>query len=140
MVYEEYLNRLPPIEMAFEREGSAVATTASTSTTAPPRRKKHQYRAKPKSKRNHRRSLAKGGHSSPCSGPVSELDVGHHVATQYITGPGGILRDKAARRDRMERSTEILENDQTHKEQMEYLRNLDRHPALVLNADYQVCS
>jgi hypothetical protein len=64
--------------------------------------------------------------------------VGHHVAKQYITGPGSILRDKASRRNRMETQNRIVTEDSSHKEQMQYLRMLDRHPALVLNADYQV--
>jgi hypothetical protein len=124
--------------MAFERE---VAASTSTTTTAPPRKKKHQSRTKPTSKRNQSRALAKGKQmSSSSSGPVSASDVRHHVATQYITGPGGVVRDKVARRDRMETNTKMIKNDPTHKKQMEYLRKLDRHPALVLNADYQVSS
>lgn len=146
MVSGEDMFHHPPLEMAFERDGrpSAGSAAASTSTTiatatsvAPPRTKKHKSRTKPKSKRSSQKrkpTINKG----KASGPLSEADVGHHVATQYITGPGGLLRDKVARRDRMAARTRIVQNDASHMEQMEYLRKLDRHPALVLNADYQV--
>mmetsp|Transcript_28323 Transcript_28323/g.61671 ORF Transcript_28323/g.61671 Transcript_28323/m.61671 type:complete len:381 (+) Transcript_28323:290-1432(+) len=126
------------VNVGIERDGTA---STSSTATAPPRKKKHQSRTKPTSKRNRRKALAKGKQlSSSSSGPVSASDVRHHVATQYITGPGGVVRDKVARRDRMETNTQIIKTDPSHKKQMEYLKKLDRHPALVLNADYQPLS
>ena len=114
-----------------------IASSASTAVV-PPRTKKHQTRTK--SKRKLRRKSGKSASLgiNPSDKPLPESDVGHHVAKQYITGPGSILRDKASRRDRMETQNRIVTEDSSHKEQMQYLRMLDRHPALVLNADYQV--
>lgn len=114
-----------------------VASSASTAVV-PPRTKKHQTRTK--SKRKLRRKSGKSASLgiNPSDKPLPESDVGHHVAKQYITGPGSTLRDKASRRDRMETQNRIVTEDSSHKEQMQYLRMLDRHPALVLNADYQV--
>lgn len=108
-------------------------SSASTTAVVPPRTKKHQSRTK--SKRKLRR---KSVETNAPGKPLPESDVACHVADQYITGPGSILRDKASRRDRMATQNKIVMEDASHKEQMQYLRMLDRHPALVLNADYQV--
>lgn len=56
---------------------------------------------------------------------MSPEDLADHVSHLYLNGPGGILR---------ERMSKIAYDSQM------YLRELDRHPALVLNADYQPMS
>ena len=105
----------------------------------PPRTKKHQSRTKSKRKLRRKSGGKSASVGTNASGkPLAESDVGHHVAKQYITGPGSLLRDKKSRRDLMETQNQIVKEDSSHKEQMQYLRMLDRHPALVLNADYQV--
>ena len=117
--------------------GDVAASSASTAVV-PPRTKKHQSRTKSKRKLRRKSGKSASLDINPSGKPLPESDIGHHVAKQYITGPGSILRDKASRRDRMETQNKIVTEDSSHKEQMQYLRMLDRHPALVLNADYQV--
>ena len=62
--------------------------------------------------------------------PVSEEQVADHVARKYLHGSGGVLRQSAIKSSRR-----ISESDQA-----KYLKMLDRHPALLLNADYQPMS
>jgi len=62
--------------------------------------------------------------------PVSEQQVANHVAHKYLHGSGGALRQSSIKSNR--RLTET--------EQGDYLKMLDRHPALLLNADYQPMS
>jgi 5-methylcytosine-specific restriction endonuclease McrA len=59
---------------------------------------------------------------------VSEQQVAHHVAHQYLHGSGGALRRQAH-----------LSNS-TSRQRADNLKMLDRHPALLLNADYQPMS
>ena len=106
--------------------------------SAPPRAKKHQSRTKSKRKLRRKSGKSTSVGTTASGKPLTESDVGHHVAERYISGPGSVLRDKKSRRDRMETQNKIVKEDASHKEQMQYLRMLDRHPALVLNADYQV--
>ena len=61
---------------------------------------------------------------------ISESELRQHVSAKYVTGPGGVLRDAVAKATR----------SCTSEAQAEQLRKLERHPALVLNADYQVNS
>ena len=139
------------IYIYFARNSSATArttphqsVTALPSTTgdgalsAPPRTKKHQSRTKSKRKLRRKSGKSASVGTTATGKPLTESDVGHHVAERYISGPGSVLRDKKSRRDRMETQNTIVQEDASHKEQMQYLRMLDRHPALVLNADYQV--
>jgi len=70
---------------------------------------------------------------------MSKQDLAHHVARQYLTGGGGMLHENRLKAKRFEKQTSsILEIDASHKKHLENLKRLDRHPALVLNADYQV--
>jgi hypothetical protein len=55
-------------------------------------------------------------------------EIAHHVSSMYITGPGGMMKE-----------TQIKRKKQKHNEHLTFLKKLDRHPTLVLNADYQVC-
>jgi hypothetical protein len=113
-------------EMAFERDG------AGSSSSIPKRNKKHLKRKKVK-----RTDLRRD--SAP-SGPLSETDLGHHVATQYMTGRGGIFRVTDARRKHAESTICSDAIEPSHQDHQNYLKCLDRKPALVLNADYQVCA
>lgn len=66
---------------------------------------------------------------------LTEQELAQHVSAQYITGRGGVLRESHAKAKRREDSTRLKEIDPDFNQ---HLRNLDRHPALVLNANYQV--
>mmetsp|Transcript_24525 Transcript_24525/g.36004 ORF Transcript_24525/g.36004 Transcript_24525/m.36004 type:complete len:300 (-) Transcript_24525:437-1336(-) len=64
------------------------------------------------------------------STPISEDELVRHVTSQYITGVGGVLYKAMAR------SSKDLRSDDHAK----LMQSLNRHPALVLNADYQPIS
>ena len=81
---------------------------------------------KRKSKRKGRRKRTR---QKANTGPISEQDLRHHVANQYMHGPGGKLKATAARSAR----NSFLTNGHAA-----HLKKLDRYPALLLNADYQV--
>lgn len=117
--------------------GDGASSTSST-TLVPPRTKKHRSRTKSKRKLRRKSGKPASVDTTASGKPLTESDVGNHVAERYISGPGSVLRDKKSRRDRMETQNKIVKEDTSHKEQMQYLRMLDRHPALVLNANYQV--
>ena len=72
------------------------------------------------------------------SGPLSKEELAKHVASQYVSGSGGIFKEVDAKRKRQELHRHKNGETNMNKEQVEYLKKLDRHPALVLNADYQV--
>jgi 5-methylcytosine-specific restriction endonuclease McrA len=57
---------------------------------------------------------------------LTEGEVSSHVHDVYTHGPGGMMRVQEERRKRLAAISE----------QNDYLKMLDRHPALVLNADY----
>jgi len=61
---------------------------------------------------------------------LSEQELQNHVHDIYLNGHGGLLRSKELCRQRLDSPTDTLQ------EHGEYLKKLDRHPALVLNADY----
>lgn len=67
--------------------------------------------------------------------PITNAELAQHVASQYIFGPNGIMKEKAARERNRKGLGQVGES-----EQKDYLKMLDRHPALVLNADYQPIS
>lgn len=62
---------------------------------------------------------------------ISEEQVAHHVAHRYLHGSGGVLRQ-----------AQLISNKRVHDENdpTAYLKMLDHHPALLLNADYQPMS
>eukprot|EP00978_Attheya_sp_CCMP212_P030093 scaffold109541_cov50-Attheya_sp.AAC.6 len=114
-------------EMAFERDGAGGG-----SSSIPKRNKKHLKRKKVR-RTDLRRTAAP-------SGPLSEKDLGHHVASQYMTGRGGIFRVTDARRKHAESTICSDAIEPSHQDHQNYLKLLDRKPALVLNADYQPMS
>mmetsp|Transcript_89 Transcript_89/g.138 ORF Transcript_89/g.138 Transcript_89/m.138 type:complete len:328 (-) Transcript_89:146-1129(-) len=95
---------------------------------APPKRKKRRK----KMKRQKRISQLDQKNRSD---DISDDDLAHHVSSMYITGPGGMLNDAAKKRERFEEFTSSFDQDHT-----DVLKKLDKHPALVLNADYQPLS
>lgn len=64
--------------------------------------------------------------------PISKTELAQHVASQYVNGPNGVIKEQSARA----RSRDLVDPEES--DQKEFLEKLDRHPALVLNADYQV--
>ncbi len=70
--------------------------------------------------------------------PINDDELAHHVSAMYMKGPGGKMRQVDIKRKRMEAASN-LEVDMTEREHRRYMSKLDRHPALVLNADFQVC-
>lgn len=77
--------------------------------------------------------------ASVAHGPIAnENELAMHVSSQYVAGPGGLFKQVDARRKRQEKASIFRNEENYNKKQVEYLRMLDRHPALVLNADYQV--
>lgn len=79
----------------------------------PPRKPKHKIRRRS----NHQN-------------PISMAELAQHVSSQYINGPNGVAKEQASK----ERNRSSMGTEETSA----YLKTLDRHPALVLNADYQV--
>ena len=80
---------------------------------------------------------------------ISDEELAHHVSSLYIHGPGGVFSEVTKKRERRElrkyhmdtttaSSGSIYRKSALEEEYEKYLRKLDRHPALVLNADYQV--
>ena len=61
---------------------------------------------------------------------LTEEEVRQHVTAQYVHGPGGTLRASTSKRHQ--------QHAQQEYEHIVQLKRLDQHPALVLNADYQV--
>jgi hypothetical protein len=94
----------------------ATAPTSSDIVIIRPNKTKKK---KPK-KQN---QIQKGNRRPNTSTPLSPEEISDHVSNLYIYGPGGVLYDKIQRN---------AEN--------EFIKKLDRHPALLLNADYQPLS
>ena len=97
----------------------------SLSTTMPARKAKHKSRKGPvvAKETSHTRLTI-----------LTDDEVRQHVTAQYIHGPGGTLRTAIAKRQQQQQKRQ----QQQDEENLEQLKRLDQHPALVLNADYQV--
>jgi hypothetical protein len=100
----------------------------------------------PPRKAKHKRRRSASGKKEPLPNSAVALtddEIRQHVTAQYIHGPGGTLRSAIVKRQQSNKNNQKLQQrlplastgDNTHLEQ---LRRLDQHPALVLNADYQV--
>ena len=61
-----------------------------------------------------------------------------HVSHNFLHGPNGFFKETRAKRQRLQEDNHVFGSDPSHVQQLQYLRELDLHPALVLNADYQV--
>ena len=110
--------------------GNAPEMTTASSATTPKRKIKHKNR-KTKTKMRRNTAVMKNG-------PLNEEELALHVSSQYVAGPGGLFKQVDARRKRQEKASIFSSEENCNMEQVEYLKKLDRHPALVLNADYQV--
>jgi hypothetical protein len=103
-------------------------------TTMPPRKAKHKRRRAASGKKERLPNSAVA---------LTDDEIRQHVTAQYIHGPGGTLRSVMVKRQQSNKNNQKLQQrlpvastgDNSHLEQ---LRRLDQHPALVLNADYQV--
>lgn len=85
-----------------------------------------------RTRKNRKNKVSAAREDPSASRALSESDLRQHVNAQYVNGPGGTLRPTVAK----QRAREAQKRDLD--EQTKRLHNLDRHPALVLNADYQV--
>lgn len=70
--------------------------------------------------------------------PVSDEELAHHVSSMYSNGSSGVMSQLAKKRERIEMCSKESHNDDDENQQ--YLKKLDRHLTLVLNADYQPLS
>lgn len=120
-------------EMSLKQDGTGIGGGGPVSITTPKRIKKHKNRKK--------KMRAKGKMTSAMKNiPLTKDELAMHVSSQYVTGPGSLFKQIDARRNREAASLLSRKSDENHKEHVEYLRNLDKHPTLVLNADYQPLS
>jgi len=93
----------------------------------PKRKAKHQKRNKMKAQKGS--SLMDKQKKNNKSNALNADEIAHHVSSVYITGPGGMMKE-----------TQIKRKKQKDNEHLTFLKKLDRHPTLVLNADYQALS
>lgn len=71
---------------------------------------------------------------------LSHVELATHVSHNFLHGPNGFFKETHAKRQRLQEDNHVFGSDPSHVHQLQYLRELDRHPALVLNADYQPLS
>jgi len=99
---------------------------------------------KPKRKRRRRKEKMKAYKGTSKldkvkNAPINDDELAQHVSSMYMRGPGGKMRQVDIKRKRMEAASN-LDVDMTEREHRAYMSKLDRHPALVLNADFQPLS
>mmetsp|Transcript_2021 Transcript_2021/g.3901 ORF Transcript_2021/g.3901 Transcript_2021/m.3901 type:complete len:370 (-) Transcript_2021:630-1739(-) len=108
---------------------SLSAAAPLRSVTSLPKRKKKRKTPKTNKSNNNKN---KGQ-------PMTEQELADHVSSLYIHGPGGVLRPRrTAQHQRQQQQEE--EDLQQHEFESSSTRNLDRYPALLLNADYKPMS
>jgi len=112
----------------YDEESVAGSTSVSS--------RDKKFNARIQKKRKKKRKLHNRKHIR--GNPITEDEVAQHVSSRYVNGPGGILFDSVNKRKRQEASSKLYGTDKSHKDQVQHLKKLDMHPALVLNADYQV--
>jgi hypothetical protein len=110
----------------MENEHPEMSYAWAAAAAAPPKRKKKTQKMKSQKRSSQLEQKNRND-------DVSDDDLAQHVSSMYITGPGGMIKDAAKKRERHEGSTSSYNQDHAA-----LLQKLDRHPALVLNADYQV--
>jgi hypothetical protein len=71
--------------------------------------------------------------------PVTDEELANHVSSMYTHGSTGVVRQVMKKRERIEKRASEP-RDSLDTEQRDYLRMLDKHLTLVLNADYQPLS
>lgn len=110
------------ISAESKRKNKSATTVAAASTTNK-KKKKGKGPPNPVSARK-----AGPGRS------LSEEELTEHVSTRYITDKRGVLGQAI-----LEPEDADIVNDE-NEEQAQFLKELDRRPALVLNADFQPLS
>lgn len=115
---------------------AANAPPIRPSTSLPVRQKKKNRRSKQLAAKkekaalnlNNFKTLNRIDHDNniEAGAVLTERELSSHVHDVYTHGPGGIMRVQEERRQRLAAISE----------QNDYLKKLDSHPALVLNADY----
>mmetsp|Transcript_27789 Transcript_27789/g.46112 ORF Transcript_27789/g.46112 Transcript_27789/m.46112 type:complete len:353 (+) Transcript_27789:220-1278(+) len=112
--------------------------TTSTSTalfvfpkdTAIPTRKQGKH-----TKRGKKAANKKKTRQSSSNQVLSEPQLRQHVASQYVHGPSGVMRGILAKQEAL-----AAQHDTNDFEHIQHIHKLNRHPALLLNADYQPIS
>jgi len=74
------------------------------------------------------------------SSPLSSDDLATHIASQYISGPGAVFGDMVSNREGPSSSSSFYQADPSDENHISHMKMLDRHPSLVLNADYNPLS
>ncbi|KAL7580749.1 hypothetical protein ACA910_001032 [Epithemia clementina (nom. ined.)] len=137
---------------------SLLASASSSPSSSSLRKRSRSKKSKAK-----KGAFVRGGSGTP----LSMEELAEHVSHEYVHGPGGMLRDLERKRSRLIRppppqqtgdqnlllSTESNaprsspgdedannNNDDDDEDYAAAIRNLDHHPALVLNADFQPLS
>lgn len=108
----------------------STSQTRDRNTNTKTKSRKRNKRKKVKLQRGSSQLDKKSNHKS---GSVTEDEIAHHVSSMYVNGPGGYLKEASMKREKQSSSFD-------DKEYLKFLQKLDRHPALVLNADYQALS
>jgi 5-methylcytosine-specific restriction endonuclease McrA len=124
---------------------SNFLSTPDRGTTSLPLRKSKKKKA---SRGSHKKAASRKSTVPKHGAALTDQDLADHVSHLYIHGPGGVLRETERRRARQEhelgRRQMLLEAAAATAAQEEAhlatLRNLDHHPALLLNADFQPMS
>jgi len=108
--------------------------STGNSATLAKRKNKHQKR------KSHAQKRSKTGSTGKLL--LSGDELATYVTSQYSSesGSGDILLDAGMRKKRQEASSTYYQADSRHQDHIAYLKMLDRHPTLVLNADYQPLS
>eukprot|EP00543_Licmophora_paradoxa_P002772 CAMPEP_0202446588 /NCGR_PEP_ID=MMETSP1360-20130828/5104_1 /ASSEMBLY_ACC=CAM_ASM_000848 /TAXON_ID=515479 /ORGANISM="Licmophora paradoxa, Strain CCMP2313" /LENGTH=319 /DNA_ID=CAMNT_0049063153 /DNA_START=160 /DNA_END=1119 /DNA_ORIENTATION=- len=111
---------------AFLRSRGLTKTYSQTALSSKVNRSKTSNR---KAKQNkNRKKAARTRATGPMKGPISQDDLRQHVTAEYLHGPNGILHGA---------DTQYTKTSDKH---LAFLKELERYPALLLNADYQPMS
>jgi hypothetical protein len=130
---------------------STVVRTESSSSgssgnnnaeTTPMQIQKTTRSGKTKKGSNKKKSRKQKG---PMTNPLSEEEIAHHVAEVYRHTSSPDMLSRTRRKKSAEEALKNRERDAMdalinpiHGEHVKFLRQLDGHPVLVLNANYQV--
>ena len=121
---------LPRYEMPHETAdyASAAPVIPHCHDTSMPRRKgKNKSTTRKMRKRK----------EPPANIPVTEEELSNHISQIYGRGsPPEIVRRRNTKS--AQKAMDSAASNPNHMQQVTHLRQLDNHPALVLNADYQV--
>jgi len=73
---------------------------------------------------------------------LKQDELANHVAASYVAGRNGMMHKNKLKSNRVQSNVSkfSFESSPTHQQHLDYIKKLDRHPSLVLNADYQPMS